>query len=100
MTTADSGLSKKQLRQAAAERREKIRPLKRALEKTEKHIDALNTQLDDLQVTLADTGLYDDSRKVELAELLKTEGELKLQRETLEGTWLEQQESIDALEGD
>ncbi len=100
VTTADSGLSKKQLRQAAAERREKIRPLKRALEKTEKHIDALNTQLDDLQVTLADTGLYDDSRKVELAELLKTEGELKLQRETLEATWLEQQESIDALEGD
>ena len=100
VTSADSGLSKKQLRQAAAERREKIRPLKRALEKTEKHIDALNTQLAELQVTLADTGLYDENRKAELAELLKKEGELKLQRETLEATWLEQQETIDALECD
>ena len=100
VTSADSGLSKKQLRQAAAERREKIRSLKRALEKTEKHIDALNTQLAELQVTLADTGLYDENRKAELAELLKKEGELKLQRETLEATWLEQQESIDALECD
>ena len=100
VTNADSGLSKKQLRQAAAERREKIRSLKRALEKTEKHIDALNTQLAELQVTLADTGLYDENRKAELAELLKKEGELKLQRETLEATWLEQQESIDALECD
>lgn len=100
VTNADSGLSKKQLRQAAAERREKIRPLKRALEKTEKHIDALNTQLAELQVTLADTGLYDENRKAELAELLKKEGELKLQRETLETTWLEQQETIDALECD
>ena len=95
---ADNQVSKKAQRQEAAELRARLKPLKRALERTEASIDKAQAELDGLQQQLADNGLYEASRKDELAELLRIEGEVKSRLAELEEHWLGQQEELEAAE--
>ena len=51
-----------------------------------------------MQDLLSDNDLYSDARKDELAELLRREGELKAEAESLEETWLEHQQALEDIE--
>lgn len=90
--------TRKQQRQAAAELREKLRPLKKALANTEKRIDQHTQTLADIQAQLSNSDLYQDASKATLADLLKREGLVKSELEILEAQWLEEQETLEALE--
>ena len=90
--------TKKDQRKEAADRRAQLKPLQSALVKLEKKIESLQVELTQIQELLADPSLYDEARKSELADLVKREGALKSEIESLEERWLGQQEAIEALQ--
>lgn len=90
--------SRKAARQAAAQQREKLRPLKRKIEQTEKAMAAKAAELEAMEQSLADGSLYEDENKSKLDELLLAQGQYRQQHETLEETWLALQEELETLE--
>ncbi len=96
-TPAGDGGRKAKRQQAAAER-EKLRPLKKAIAKTEAAMAAVESEQAQLQTQLGDTDLYTETRKQDLADLLKREGELKATAVQLEETWLAQQQELEELQ--
>ena len=91
--------SRKEKRQQAAAEREKARPLKKNIDKIEAAMAAVDKEQAGLQTRLSDTDLYTESRKQEMADLLKREGELKARAQQLEEEWLEQQQALEELLG-
>ena len=89
---------RKARRQASADRRAQLQPLKKALRALEQKIEKGQQSLQTLQAKLADGDLYAQNAGTELADLLKQEGQLKRELEGLESEWLEQQEALEALE--
>ena len=96
-TTEDAG-DRKARRQASADRRAQLQPLKKTIRDLEARLEKGQQALDALQTQLADGDLYTQSAGDELAELLKQEGQLKRELAEIEGEWLEQQEALEALE--
>jgi ATP-binding cassette subfamily F protein 3 len=92
---ADS--SRKEKRQSAAALRDKLRPLQKSIEKTEREMSAVEAEQAELQTQLGDTSLYSDGRKQDLADLLRREGELKARATQLEEAWLEQQQTLEEI---
>ncbi len=90
--------SRKEQRQDAAERRAKLKPLKKAIEKAERDFHATEQKLASIKEALADPSLYEDDGKDALTKLLKDEGTLKGQLQDLEASWLEHQSSLEVLE--
>ena len=99
-TVTETSETRKQQRQAAAELRDKLRPLKKALTTTEQHIDAQTQKLHDIQTQLLNNDLYQEANKATLANLLKQEGLVKSELEALEAQWLTQQEALEELEAE
>ncbi|WP_280567530.1 ATP-binding cassette domain-containing protein [Chromohalobacter sp. 296-RDG] len=90
---------RKASRRAAAELREKLRPLKRERDNVERDMSKAQAELEQLETALADEGLYQDSaRKEELTDLLGRQGDAQSRLETLEQRWLEAEEAIEERE--
>ena len=89
--------SRKEKRQGTAAHRDKLRPLQRSIDKTEKQMEQAEQALNDLQHQLADADIYAQERKLELAKLLKREGEIKAMAEQLEESWFNQQQALELL---
>ena len=89
---------RKARRQASADRRAQLQPLKKSLRALEQKIEKGQQSLQTLQAKLADGDLYAQNAGTELADLLKEEGQLKRELEALESEWLEQQEALETLE--
>ncbi|MCK2045822.1 ABC-F family ATP-binding cassette domain-containing protein [Chromohalobacter moromii] len=90
---------RKASRRAAAELRDKLRPLKRERDKIERDMSQAQTELENLEAALADEGLYQDgARKEELTDLLGRQGDTQSRLETLEQRWLEAEEAIEERE--
>ncbi len=92
------GEGRRQQRQRAAARRERLRPLRQQLQQTEKKLEAITRTLAETQAKLADTDLYTEGRKAELADVLQRETSLKAEAETLEERWLNDQQALEDLE--
>jgi ATP-binding cassette subfamily F protein 3 len=90
--------SRREKRQAAAAKREKLRPLKQQLEIVEEQMATVGSMLEDIEASLADTDLYVDERKAELAGLLMKQGELQADTQALEEQWLALQQCLEDLE--
>ncbi len=89
--------SKKLDRKETARLRELLRPLKKQVDKLEQQIEQLQAQLQAIETTLADVEIYSDSqRKDELQKLLKDQGRLEQELETLEMKWLESSEALES----
>ena len=95
---AEAPGDRKARRQASADRRAQLQPLKKSLRALEQKIEKGQQSLHTLQAKLADGDLYAQNAGTELADLLKQEGQLKRELEALESEWLEQQEALEALE--
>ncbi len=93
----DAG-DRKARRQASANQRAQLQPLKKSLRALEQRIEKGQQALQTLQAKLADGDLYAQNASEALADLLKQEGQLKRELAALENEWLEQQEALDALE--
>ena len=85
---------------AAADRRavlEKRRPLVKEVERLDKQLATWQTEKAALDERLADTGLYAESQRAALAELLKKQAELAQAIENAESRWLEVHEQLEAM---
>ncbi|TDX28667.1 ATP-binding cassette subfamily F protein 3 [Modicisalibacter xianhensis] len=101
--TADTApaVDRKAARRAAAELRDKLRPLKRERDKAERDMTRTGDELATVEERLGEAELYTEaSRKDELTELLARQGELKTRLATLEQAWLEAEEALEQLEAE
>ncbi|GGX84821.1 ABC transporter ATP-binding protein [Litchfieldella qijiaojingensis] len=90
---------RKAARRAAAELREKLRPLKRERDRVEAEMTKVEAALEEVETCLGDADLYtEESRKDELTETLARQGELKSRLDALEQQWLDAEEALEAAE--
>ncbi len=89
--------NRKTERQAAARIRAQEKPLKNAISKLERTIEALNSELKEVEAKLADTDTYQSLPPDELDGLLKRAARLRSRRDDAETDWLAQSESLEAL---
>ncbi|GAB3483115.1 ABC-F family ATP-binding cassette domain-containing protein [Marinomonas epiphytica] len=91
-------VDKKEERRKAAELREKLRPLRKTIEKHEKHTIDAQRHLDRIGEEMADSSLYEDANKNKLQTLLSDEAKWKKVLEEHEEAWFEAQEALEEAE--
>lgn len=91
-------VDKKEKRQQAADRREKLAPLKKQERRLEAEIEKLQTKLTNIENSLADENMYLEESKNDLNALIQEQGALKSQLLKQEEAWLEVQEEISNFE--
>jgi len=89
-------VSKKQLRQQQAQRRQRLKPLYDEVRKAEKQLASKRTELESVEQSLGDQSIYaDPDRQSELAELVRNQASLKTEIEGLEWKWMEASETLE-----
>ncbi|WFE70228.1 ATP-binding cassette domain-containing protein [Halomonas sp. M1] len=92
---------RKATRKAAAELREKLRPLKKQRDHAEKAMEKAQQALEEVESVLADPALYTDSaRKAELTQALAQQADIKARLDGAEQTWLAAEEALEAMEAE
>ena len=97
--TPEKAGSRREQRQQAAARRQQLRPLQQAVNRAEKALEEIGDELSQIQARLADSALYEDRNKGELAAMLQREGELKSRAGELEEQWLAAQDALESATG-
>ena len=90
--------NRREERQAAARQRDALRPLQKQIQQTEQAMSNAQAALAKLDAQLTDTTLYEASRKTELDQLLKDQGRLRQETESLDDTWLNLQQELESLQ--
>ncbi|WP_374855957.1 ATP-binding cassette domain-containing protein (plasmid) [Acinetobacter indicus] len=93
-----SKVDKEAQRKLAAQRREQTRPIRKNIEKIEAQIGKIQPRLAEIEASLADTALYDASRKDDLLKLMNEQTELKNKLEQAEEQMLELTMELEELE--
>ena len=91
-------LSKEEQRKLAAEQRKMTAPIRREIEETEKTLAKIDKQLVTLEEKLADTELYEESRKSELLVLLNEQTALQQQHSDNEEKLLLSMTTLEEME--
>ena len=82
-------LSKKEQRQADAQRRKQLQPLMDALKKSEKELDQLTEKKSKLENRLASPDIYNEENKEQLKKYLLEKSQLDKNLEVVEAKWME-----------
>ncbi|WP_337841673.1 ATP-binding cassette domain-containing protein [Rheinheimera sp.] len=90
--TAGSAVQRKDQKRLEAELRNLLRPLKQKIEKLEQQQDKLQQALAAIEQQLADTSLYDASRKADLTRLLTEQQQQQKALQQTEEDWFAAQE--------
>ncbi|WP_116324602.1 ATP-binding cassette domain-containing protein [Cupriavidus taiwanensis] len=94
-------VNRKDQRRAEADQRQRLsalrKPLAKELEKVEKRLAVLQDARVEIDRFMADEGSYAEANKAKLMEMLKRQGEVNGELETLEEKWLELQEQIEQI---
>jgi len=94
-------VNRKDQRRAEADERQRLsalrKPLTKELEKVEKRMAVLQTAKEEIDRFMADESSYAEANKAKLMEMLKRQGEVNGELETLEEKWLELQEQIEQI---
>ncbi|KUE86868.1 ABC transporter [Cupriavidus necator] len=98
---ATAAVNRKDQRRAEADERQRLsalrKPLTKELEKVEKRMAVLQTAKEEIDQFMADESSYAEANKTRLMEMLKRQGEVNGELETLEEKWLELQEQIEQI---
>ncbi|MCK5354072.1 MAG: ATP-binding cassette domain-containing protein, partial [Methyloprofundus sp.] len=97
-TSEAPGINKKEQRKLDAERRKKLKPLYDALKKADKNLERYHTQQKQLEEQLADTGLYDESNKARLKQVLQEKAQVDQDLEETELEWMDISEQLETSE--
>ena len=81
----------------AAEQRRRLSPLKKQIAALETTLEKLQAQNAEVEVRLADSALYEDSRKAVLKSLLLDQQALKANIDRTEEEWLVCHETLEQL---
>tara|TARA_R110002051_G_scaffold192709_1_gene261251 strand:- start:383 stop:1234 length:852 start_codon:yes stop_codon:yes gene_type:complete len=95
---AEPTLSKEEQRKLAAEQRKLTAPIRREIENTEKALAKIDAQLIALEEKLANTDLYEDSRKSDLLVLLNEQTALQQQHSDYEEKLLLAMTTLEEME--
>jgi len=92
----DKGVNaRKEQKQQQANNRQKQKPLRDALRKAEKQLDKLHEKQKQLEAKLADSDLYHQDKKQQLAEIINEKSIIDDQLAKTEEAWLTAQEAIE-----
>ncbi|WP_104470785.1 ATP-binding cassette domain-containing protein [Acinetobacter indicus] len=97
-TAAPAKVDKEAQRKLAAQRREETRPLRKKIEQCESQIEKIQPRLASIEEQLADSDLYEASRKEDLLKLMNEQTSLKATLEQAEETMLELMMELETLE--
>ncbi|CAE1151060.1 MAG: ABC transporter ATP-binding protein [Serratia rubidaea] len=95
--SGNSAQARKDQKRRAAEFRTQTQPLRKQIAKLEQQMETLGAELAQVEEQLADSALYDISRKAELTDCLQRQSQAKSALEETEMTWLEAQEQLEQL---
>lgn len=95
---AQSNLSKEELRKLAADQRKLTAPIRKEIENTEKALAKIDDKLASLETQLADTELYEETRKTDLLKLLDEQASLQQQHSDYEESLLSAMTSLEEME--
>ncbi len=84
-------------RQATAEAKAALRPLKKRIDQALARIEQLDAEILEVESLLADQTLYESSRREELQALLQKQGELQQRKAAAESDWMEAESELEAL---
>ncbi|WP_431224691.1 ABC transporter ATP-binding protein [Serratia sp. L9] len=93
----NSAQARKDQKRREAEFRTQTQPLRKQITKLEQQMDKLGAELAVIEEKLADSALYDISRKAELTDCLQKQSQTKSALEETEMTWLDAQEQLETL---
>ncbi|WKE65190.1 ABC transporter ATP-binding protein [Gallaecimonas kandeliae] len=93
-----SAASRKDRKRLEAEHRTKTRPLKQKLDKLDQAMGKLSEKLAAIESRLGEADIYEAANKAELTQLLKEQGDLKAELETVELDWMGLTEELEALD--
>jgi len=99
-SSSQSLLSKDEQRKLAAQQRKLSAPIRRDIENTEKALAKIDDQLADLETKLANTELYEESRKADLLKLLEEQSSLQQQHSDKEESLLLAMTKLEEMEAD
>ncbi len=91
---------KRQQRQAAAAIRQQLQPLRKKLQNAEKKMEKQQHELQQLELQMADSNLYESTQKDKLQALLKQQGDLRQALENTEEEWMLLGEEYEQLEAE
>lgn len=94
---ASKGADRKQQKQREAELRKKCQPQQQRLKRIERELEKLEARKSAVEQQLSDPGIYDDSNKEKIKNLLFDQAEIGMEKESLELEWLELSEAIEAI---
>src|SRR5690554_400421 len=97
-TPSKPTIDRKEQKRLEAEKRQRLAPLRKKQQAAEKQMEKLQTQLDAIEETMADTSLYEASRKDELQTLLHNLAQLKSELENVEMEWMELTEALETAD--
>ncbi|VXD04196.1 fused putative transporter subunits of ABC superfamily: ATP-binding components [Enterobacterales bacterium 8AC] len=95
--SGNSAQARKDQKRREAEFRTQTQPLRKQIAKLEQQMEKLGAALAAVEEQLADSALYDISRKADLTECLQKQSQTKSALEETEMAWLEAQEQLETL---
>ncbi|MFJ5454664.1 ABC transporter ATP-binding protein [Pectobacterium jejuense] len=95
--TANSAQGRKDQKRREAELRTQTQPLRKQITKLEQQMEKLGEMLAALEARLADSAIYDISRKAELTDCLQQQTKVKIELEETELSWLDAQEQLEQM---
>jgi ATP-binding cassette subfamily F protein 3 len=93
----NSAQARKDQKRREAEFRTQTQPLRKQIAKLEQQMEKLGAELATVEEQLADSALYDISRKADLTACLQKQSQAKSALEETEMTWLDAQEQLETL---
>ncbi len=94
----NAALSKKQSRQASAEKRRQLQPLRNKLKQLEQKVAKLEQQKTEIDSKLAQPELYNAENKSQLTELLKQQSQMQKELADAEEQWMGAMEELEQAE--
>jgi ATP-binding cassette subfamily F protein 3 len=94
---ANSAQARKDQKRRDAELRTLTQPLRKQITTLEKQMEKLNAQLAAVEEKLADSAIYDQSRKAEMTECLQTQVKVKAALEECEMEWLDAHDQLEQM---
>ncbi|MDF2182594.1 ATP-binding cassette domain-containing protein [Neptuniibacter sp. CAU 1671] len=95
-----SAAERKEQKRLDAERRNQLRPLRKAIENLEKTMESAQARLSVIESELSDSELYTEAHKDRLKTLLQQQTQFKQQNDEAEEEWLSLQEQLEALQAE
>ena len=94
---APTAQSRRDRRRMLAEKRRRVAPLRREIQALEQRLGALNEERASIESVLSGSGIYGENDRTRLRDLLVRRARLDEEIATVESTWMEKHELLDAI---